>query len=539
MDHLPLTHAHARIRYKLACLTAILIFMLPAVSVQSITALAADQTSSPDPIVAGMVAQVDPETVVAYEGGLSGEQPVMIGGEPYTIATRYTYNESAIQKAAQYAYEHLQSLGLDTSYQDYQFFSSTRSNVVAEQTGLGQPDRVFLLTAHLDDNPSPTFAPGADDNASGVTAVMIAADILSRYHFDCTLRYILFTGEEQGLLGSKAYASQALQNGDNIEGVLNLDMIAYNQTGSAPGIDLHTRNGVADDLSIASLFEDSISAYSLSLEPEVIQDSIQASDHASFWAKGYPGILAIEDDDDFNPYYHKDEDQLDKLDIQYFTDFTKAAVATFAQMGCLLDQPAYIQGLVRDAKTNAPLTGVEVRATAENGLRFTAVSDADGIYTLAVQSGVYTVEAGREGYPDEVIRDISVDELNTTSLDFLLQPVPAIRVSPSNLELTLQHNDMKNSKLTLTCLSSSELDWSLSEDPEVDWLGTDINSGTIISDTQDIYITVTSTMTEPGIYQANLKINSNDPDDPVVTVPVILHMLGYPIYFPLIWHFTE
>ena len=76
--------------------------------------------------------------------------------------------------------------------------------------------------------PSSGAAPGADDNGSGSVGTLIAADILSQYQWSCTLRFAFWTGEEQGLLGSAAYATRAKNQGQNIKGYLNMDMIAYN-----------------------------------------------------------------------------------------------------------------------------------------------------------------------------------------------------------------------------------------------------------------------------------------------------------------------
>ena len=183
----------------------------------------------PDPVIQGMIDQVDSQTVYDYDAGLSGEFPVLIGGEPYTITTRYTYTTEPIQKATQYTFEHFEAIGLPVQYHTYTL-GGIKRNVIAEQPGVSQPERIFMVTAHLDDyseNPY-NYAPGADDNASGSVGVLIAADILSQYSFDCTIRYALFTGEEQGLVGSYYYAQDASNNGDDIEGVLNLDMIAYN-----------------------------------------------------------------------------------------------------------------------------------------------------------------------------------------------------------------------------------------------------------------------------------------------------------------------
>ena len=134
-----------------------------------------------DPLIAGMIAQVTSTTVYSYDGSLSGEWPVKIGGSPYTIVTRHTYSGEPIQKATQYVYEHFEHLGLDVVY--HQWGGSTYPNVIATKVGLTNPDDIYILCAHLDDMPEGPMAPGADDNGSGSTAVMIAADILTQYNF--------------------------------------------------------------------------------------------------------------------------------------------------------------------------------------------------------------------------------------------------------------------------------------------------------------------------------------------------------------------
>ena len=91
---------------------------------------------------------------------------------------------------------------------------------------------------------------GADDNASGSTGVMVAAEILSQYEFERTIRYVFFTGEEQGLYGSREYADLVAGAGDNIVAVYNMDMIAWNADGTALHFQYdsegNTRLGVVD-----------------------------------------------------------------------------------------------------------------------------------------------------------------------------------------------------------------------------------------------------------------------------------------------------
>jgi Zn-dependent M28 family amino/carboxypeptidase len=121
--------------------------------------------------------------------------------------------------------------------------------------------------------------------------------------------------------------------GQHIVGVLNLDMIGWNTPESSREMEVHAKSTVPGSLELAQLFAGVITTYGLELIPEIIDPGVGRSDHAAFWTHGYAAILAIEDfSDDFNPNYHKKEDLLDRLDINYFTEMVKAAVGTFAHM---------------------------------------------------------------------------------------------------------------------------------------------------------------------------------------------------------------
>jgi Zn-dependent M28 family amino/carboxypeptidase len=296
-----------------------------------------------DSLIQTMIEQVDSATLFDRVGELSGETAAVIGGEPYTITTRHTNSGEPIEKATQYAAEYLAALGLDVEYHDWAWSSLSGRNVIGELTGERHPEEIFVLCAHIDDLPSGPIAPGADDNASGVVAVLTAADILSQYRWGGTLRFALWTGEEQGLWGSHFYAQRSYSAGENIAGVLNLDMIAWNTLLSTPDIDLHATSSVTPTLQLAQLFSDVVGAYGLDLVPEIVANGTGSSDHASFWDYGYPAILGIEDyypnKHDFNPYYHTADDQLQYLDMDYFADFVKASLATFAHMSDYLIYP--------------------------------------------------------------------------------------------------------------------------------------------------------------------------------------------------------
>ena len=115
-------------------------------------------------------------------------------------------------------------------------------DVVAIQRGDRDPERVIIITGHIDSRVSDILnatsdAPGADDDASGVAAVIEAARVLSRHHFAATLVYGVLSGEEQGLYGGKVLADYAKTQGWRLEADLNNDIVGS----------IHGQNGVVDN----------------------------------------------------------------------------------------------------------------------------------------------------------------------------------------------------------------------------------------------------------------------------------------------------
>lgn len=205
------------------------------------------------------------------------------------------------------------------------------NNIYATKTGTTYPDQYYIICGHYDaTSQSPMVrAPGADDNGSGTAAVIEAARVLADYNFNYSIKFMVFPGEEQGLHGSAAYAAWAAQTGEQILGVLNLDMIAYD--GNNDGIvEIHSGT-MGSSQAIGSFLSTNIAAFGLSLIPQVITTgATTASDHASFWNYGYPAILLIEDFQDFTPYYHTTNDLLSTLNMPYFLENTRLTVGTLA-----------------------------------------------------------------------------------------------------------------------------------------------------------------------------------------------------------------
>jgi Zn-dependent M28 family amino/carboxypeptidase len=103
-------------------------------------------------------------------------------------------------------------------------------DVIAVQRGTTDPDRVVIISGHLDSRVTDVMnvtadAPGANDDASGVAAAIEAARVLSKHRFPATIVYAALSGEEQGLHGGKILADHAIAKGWRVEAVLNNDII--------------------------------------------------------------------------------------------------------------------------------------------------------------------------------------------------------------------------------------------------------------------------------------------------------------------------
>lgn len=274
----------------------------------------------PDDFVSDIVASVNEDSIKA----------VIQQFENY--GTRYSSTDN-YDTACDWAQERFEYYGLDAVQQTFPMSSYDCQNVIAELPGTTDSTKIYIICGHLDSTSgSPyTNAPGADDNASGSSAVIEAARILSGYEFEYTIRFICFGGEEQGLWGSSYYASQASSAGDDILGVVNLDMVLY----APPGDDVMwvPYNTQSNDLALAleAICDTYVPALTVDIE---YNPGATYSDHASFWNNGYAAVLGIEQEVWTNPYYHQTTDLLANY-ITYFpfgTNCIKGAIATVAYL---------------------------------------------------------------------------------------------------------------------------------------------------------------------------------------------------------------
>jgi len=264
---------------------------------------------------------------------------------------------SKCTQAGTYLYTTLQQYGLSVSYDSFTFEGNSSRNVIGYLAGKTDSSKVVIISAHYDsyaNNNSTTNAPGADDNASGVAAVMEAARIMSSYSFDYSIKFILFSAEEWGLYGSEHYAKVAKNNGEKILGVINLDMVSY--ADHAPeDLDIITNS---NSTSLGSVVQSAAQDYS-SISTKKTNDSYyDYSDHSSFWDYGFPAVLCIEDYDDTNPYYHTAGDTIGTLDLDFASQVARTCLAGTAQL----------------AQPKATVTGSAAINLNRSQLKFTALS---------------------------------------------------------------------------------------------------------------------------------------------------------------------
>ncbi len=155
----------------------------------------------------------------------------------------------------------LEEAGAAVDFHTYTHAAESHRNLIATVPADADPDPEvphLVIGAHVDSTSEwgAELAPGADDNASGVAAVLETARILAACELPTRIDFVLFTNEEIGTVGSEAYAADAAAAGEVIEGMIAVDMVAYGPPGE--DLDLATKTSMAW---LAGAFADGVEAY--------------------------------------------------------------------------------------------------------------------------------------------------------------------------------------------------------------------------------------------------------------------------------------
>jgi len=230
------------------------------------------------------------------------------------------------QQAAQYIFSEFQSYGLTVREDSWDYQDYEDVNIEATLPGVNRDsDKIFVICAHYD---TVQNSPGADDDGSGTAAVMAAAKVLSQYQFEHTLKFVTFSGEEEGLLGSHEYARVANETGQNIVGALNADMIGYTETVEGRGLVEVQETSSSMWITNISI---NISQDNPDLDLQVDRGSAHPySDHYSFIRYDFNASFFAEYE--FNDYYHSSEDTLEHMDMDYCVRVTRLVVGTLVEL---------------------------------------------------------------------------------------------------------------------------------------------------------------------------------------------------------------
>jgi len=232
-------------------------------------------------------------------------------------------------------------------------------NITATIKGTEDSLKYYLIGAHYDASASrmgstvwnqqwrTIKAPGADDNASGVAALLemirILSDTANGYKPAYTLKLTAFGAEETGPAyssnhhGSKFMAARAAENGQRLQGMISFDMVGYNPDYLFTSIVSNNNSSfLANNLREANtLFDVGL------LMGSLVSSTATYSDHQSFWDAGYQALLVIENAPPWNngpfytanPYYHTSSDTLETLNLNLIKSVTQLNLTAFAAFG--------------------------------------------------------------------------------------------------------------------------------------------------------------------------------------------------------------
>lgn len=199
------------------------------------------------------------------------------------------------------------------------YYSNVQYNVAAMLPGRSKPNEIVVFSAHYDHEgvfrrgkKKDSIMNGANDNASGTTALlMLARHFAQKADNERTLLFCAFSGEELGLLGSKAFVQEI--ETDSVVAGINIEMIAVPQYG---------RNDIfitgPNESDLPALLEKNLRKHQVRVKPGPSEEKqlFRRSDNFSFVKKGVPAHSIMSSDDD-DKCYHQPCDDLDRVDVSH------------------------------------------------------------------------------------------------------------------------------------------------------------------------------------------------------------------------------
>ena len=258
------------------------------------------------------------------------------------------YTETQKQRTRSYIQTQLTQNGWETEEQPF----PGGVNIIAHQRNSDRQNGEILVGAHYD---SIRGTPGADDNATGVAALLELSRIFQTYSAPKALTLAFFDLEEDGAIGSSAFTNEPL-NLAQLNGVIILEMLGYtchtpNCQGVPPELKVQLPSDKGDFLSIIGdqehlylldTFEKqtnaALSLFSLKVPFKgLLSPILLRSDHAPFWLKGIGAVMVSDTAFLRNPHYHRVSDTASTIDLYFFTQATDLVARATSD---LLHQPS-------------------------------------------------------------------------------------------------------------------------------------------------------------------------------------------------------
>ncbi|PPQ70447.1 hypothetical protein CVT26_013941 [Gymnopilus dilepis] len=276
-----------------------------------------------DPVVASVVNNISVPQIKNDIRFLTGED------EKSGIISRHSFSEGALT-AAHWLKDRVEETGATCRLA--RFLPGFAPNVICRYTGTQETNATVLISGHYDSRGSfgSVRAPGADDDGSGTVGVLSIARTIGRkgVKFHSNVELAFFAGEEQGLLGSRAYARELRAAGANITLMVQADMTAYRAPGEPLQIGFPDLIGTPE----VTQFVANISAI-YSPELQIGTTPACCSDHQSFHEQGFPATQVFERAGPIaDPMYHNSGDLSDREGYDFDQLFAIAKV----QFGTIL-----------------------------------------------------------------------------------------------------------------------------------------------------------------------------------------------------------
>lgn len=245
---------------------------------------------------------------------LSGAAEVSPG---VTLDDRASTGNRAAARA--FLADELEALGIDSQLQDYGGGVNVWGEIVADTT----VTQTVVIGAHFD---TVANAPGADDNATGVAAVLAAARYLTEV--DCRQRHVLvafFDQEEIGLVGSTAFAEDLVVQPRAVTSVHTVDQLGWDDDGDG-AIELEKPGPGLDDVYQAA-------AAAGGFDGPLVVTATETSDHDSFRQLGMKAVGVSEEfvGGDTSPFIHSPNDSFETLDLDYLSESTRFFIYVIAR----------------------------------------------------------------------------------------------------------------------------------------------------------------------------------------------------------------